>query len=373
MLILALEACRPPKSVCAELSPLIRPFRGLAAACLFWLAFVFCAGAAPDKYQPGQAYYGRSNYVEYIAGDMPVIFSVPHGGSLTPVEIPDRRPTAPSDDFATVSDANTEELALDVARAFRHYFGHSPHLIICRLKRTKIDCNRDIDQGTAGNRYAQQAWKEFHDYIDIASNSVVKSMGRGFYIDLHGQSHPIKRVELGYLLKPEQLTNTDAVLDQPGYAAQSSIRTLASRVSIPFSQLLRGSNSFGGLLLANGYPAVPNPAMPNPWTSPNPDHASGEPLEYFGGGYNTRMHGSIGSGGLIDGVQMEVNYDVRETVANRAKFAAALAKTMDAFFFKHFGMDLRIGRSLSVTPKAVELHSDSTSLPPSHSLSRNPL
>jgi hypothetical protein len=374
MFIFAVQARRTPKSLCVELPSLMRRFNGRALACLLWLAFVICGSAAPSSCQSGRAYYGRSNYIEYIAGDMPVIFSVPHGGSLTPAEIPDRKPAGFSDDFATVTDANTEEMALDIARAFRRYFGHSPHLIICHLKRTKIDCNRDILEGAAGNRYAEQAWKEFHDYINLASNAVVKTRGRGFYVDLHGQSHPIKRVELGYLLKPEELTNMDVVLDRPAYAAHSSIRTLASQVPVSFSQLLRGSNSLGGLLLANGYPSVPNPAMPNPWTNRGPNGAPGDTEEYFGGGYNTRRHGSIGLGGLIDGVQMEVNYDARETAANRSKFAAALAKTMETFFSKHFGVDLRTGGTFSVgAPKPAELPGDSTSPPPRQSLVRNPL
>jgi hypothetical protein len=375
MLIFALPARWSPKSGCVESSSLTRRFTGRAMACLLWLAFVFCAGAASDIYQPGQVYYGRSNYIEYIAGDMPVIFSVPHGGSLTPVEIPDRRPTASSDDFATVTDANTEELGLEVARVFRRYFGHSPHLIICRLQRTKLDCNREIGEAAAGNGPAEQAWKEFHGFINAASNSVIKSTGRGFYVDLHGQSHPIKRVELGYLLKPWQLTNSDAVLDQPAYAAQSSIRTLAAQVPIPFSQLLRGSNSLGALLLSNGYPAVPSPAMPSPWANRNPDPTSGAPSDYFDGGFNTRMHGSIRQGGGIDGVQMEVNLaGLRDTAANRSKFAAALAQAMDVFFARNFVIDLRSSRSLSAgVSKQVELHSDATSLPRRRSPVENPL
>ena len=41
-------------------------------------------------YVPGQSYYGRNNYIEYIAGNAPLILTAPHGGRLTPPEIPDR-------------------------------------------------------------------------------------------------------------------------------------------------------------------------------------------------------------------------------------------------------------------------------------------
>src|ERR1039458_9361207 len=182
-----------------------RWYNGLIFACLVWLAGV-SSGQGQTGYQPGQTYFGRSNYIEYIAGDLPVIFSVPHGGSLTPPEIPDRNCAGYSPDCATITDANTEELARAIQQVFRdYYYGHSPHVIICRLKRTKIDCNRELEEAAAGNAYAQQAWHEFHDYIGSASSAAVASAGRGLYIDLHGQSHPLKRVELGYLTGPGSL------------------------------------------------------------------------------------------------------------------------------------------------------------------------
>ena len=349
-----------------------RWYNGLIFACLVWLAGV-SSGRGQTNYQPGQTYFGRSNYIEYIAGDLPVIFSVPHGGSLTPREIPDRNCAGCSPDCATITDANTDELARAIQQVFRSYYdGHSPHVIICRLKRTKVDCNREIEEAAAGNAYAQQAWREFHDYINSASSAVVASAGRGLYIDLHGQSHPLKRVELGYLLTAEQLTNTDAVLNQPAYAAQSSIRTLASQVPIPFSQLLRGSNSFGGLLLAKGYPSLPDSVMGSPWSGPSSKASVGDLALYFGGGYNTRRHSSVGEGGSVDGLQMEVNLEgVRDTAANRTHFAFALAQTMDCFFVTHYRLNLRTGASLPAsTAKPAELRTDSTLLPSQRRLVR---
>ena len=337
---------------------------GVIIASLVWFAAI-SSGQGQAVYQPGQAYFGRSNYIEYIAGDMPVIFSVPHGGSLTPPEIPNRNCAGYSADCATISDAETEELARAIQQSFHGHFSHTPHVIICRLKRTKIDANRDIWEGAAGNVYAQQAWQEFRNYINIASNAVVASTGRGLCIDLHGQSHPIRRVELGYLLTADQLTNTDAVLNQPVFAAKSSIRTLAGKVPIPFSQLLRGSNSFGALLLAQGYPAVPNPVMPNTCTGANSTFNSVDQEVYFGGGYNTRVCSSVSQGGPIDGLQVEVNYaGLRDTAANRTRFAAALAQAMEVFFACHYRIDLRTGTALADSiAKPAGLHSDPELLP----------
>jgi len=318
----------------------------LAIVGLLWFAALSC-GAAQADYQPGCSYFGRSNYVEYIAGDMPVIFSVPHGGDVSPAEIPNRVEGGSSEDFADISDAYTKELAQAVKDVFHSYFGHTPHIVICHLKRTKLDCNRDIEEAAMGNPRAQEAWREYHGFIDAAGKAVAASTGRGFYIDLHGQSHPIKRVELGYILTSEQLTNADAVLNQPSYARRSSIRMLASEVPVPFSELLRGSNSFGGMLVSRGYPCLPDPAMPSPRDCLNSNTSAGGLSPYFSGGYSTRRHTAVGQGGPIDGLQMEANLaGVRDTAANRARFALALAETLDRFFATHYLINLKTGTVL---------------------------
>jgi hypothetical protein len=299
--------------------------------CIFWLLLglaLMCDRAlAQTSYVPGKSYFGHSNYVEYLAGDMPLIISAPHGGTLRPSEIPDRK------DGEFTSDAYTMELARAVQQTFHNYFGHYPHVIICRLDRRKVDCNRDIEEGAGADATARRAWKDFQGFIEIARSNVLASTGAGFYVDLHGQSHAIKRVELGYCLTDGQLTNADRMLDEPAYADRSTIRTLARRTGVPFSELLRGTNSVGALLAARGYPAIPSPGMP----SPGPGNS------YFDGGYNVRRHGSA-NGGAIDGLQMEVNYaGVRDTEANRTRFSRALAEVFDSFFTTYYGLDLRTG------------------------------
>jgi len=301
----------------------------LSRVLLLLSALALTPGSALSQpvYESGRSYFGRSNYVEYIAGDMPLIVSAPHGGTLHPLEIADRK----RGEFT--SDAHTEELARAVQRRFHDHFGHSPHVIICRLDRRKVDCNRPIEEGAGPDPGARQAWSDFQNFIEVARSNVLASTGTGLYVDLHGQSHPFRRIELGYCLNGDQFTNTDRVLNDPVYADLSAIRSLTRRTGVPFSELLRGTNSIGGLLAAKGYPAVPSPGMPN--LSPA--------AAYFDGGYNSRRHGSM-SGGGIDGVQIEVNYvGVRDTHANRDKFALALAQVFDAFFTRYYGLDLKTG------------------------------
>ncbi len=287
------------------------------------LAVLFASVARAQVRVPGQSYFGRSNYIEYIPGNLPLIVSAPHGGSLTPAEIPDRG-------YGTLTrDANTQELARNVQEAVQARTGHFPHLILCRLHRTKVDCNREIVEGAQGSAAAEQAWSEFQNFITEARTNIAAQYGLGFYIDLHGHGHTNQQLELGYLLSGNELGNSDAMLNQPGWPAQSSLRALAADVEVPFASLLRGSNSLGALFEGRGYLAVPSPR------APSPDGGS-----YFSGGFNTEEHGSL-HGGQISAVQIECNMTgVRDTAINRASFAHAVAEVVDAYFVAHYGARL---------------------------------
>jgi autotransporter-associated beta strand protein len=285
------------------------------------------AGAQP--YIPGQSYFGRSNYIEYIAGDLPIIVSAPHGGTLAPAEIPDRDCTSISD-CSTVTDSNLDDLAAKVRTEAQNRVGHVPHVIICHLKRIKVDCNREIDVGAMSNVWAMVAWNEFQNYIIAAKTAVSNQYGKGFYVDLHGHGHTIQRLELGYLLSATQLGYSDTTLNSTYYENQSSLRTLSQQSPLTFPQLLRGTNSFGALIEAEGYPAVPSPDIPNPGTDP-----------YFDGGYNTDQHSSI-HGGTISGLQIESNMTgVRDSSANRTAYAQALARVFETYIGLHYSINLR--------------------------------
>lgn len=282
-----------------------------------------------QPYVPGQSYFGRNNYIEYIAGDLPIIVSAPHGGTLTPSEIPDRDCTGISD-CSTVTDSNLDDLAAKVRTEVQNRVGHVPHVIICHLKRIKVDCNREIDVGAMGNPWAMIAWNEFQNYIIAAKTAVSNSYGKGFYVDLHGHGHTIQRLELGYLLSATQLGYSDTTLNSTTYENQSSIRTLSQQSPLTFPQLLRGSTSFGALIDAEGYPAVPSPDIPNPGADP-----------YFDGGYNTDQHSSV-HGGTISGLQIESNMTgVRDSSANRTAYAQALARVFETYLGLHYTINLR--------------------------------
>ena len=269
------------------------------------------------NYLPGVSYFGRNDYVEYIPGELPVVLSVPHGGDLTPTEISNRR------SGTLVTDRNTVELTHAVRDALIDLTGYAPHVVVSHLRRTKLDPNREIEEATQADPFAENAWEEFHGYVEQARTAV----GEGMYFDMHGHAHPRERLELGYLLSAEQLNRPDFDLNNLSTVQMTSIREIGRDSPIPFSQLLRGPTSFGGFLETEGVAAVPSPADPSPGSD-----------EYLTGGYNTRRHGSLEDGELVSGIQIEHHFaGLRDTDENRRAYAARLAVAIRSYMLEHFG------------------------------------
>ncbi len=276
----------------------------------------------------GRTYYGNRQYIEYIAGDLPIVITAPHGGLLMPSAIPDRTWGI------TGRDTNTQELTRAIADALAARTGGRPHVIINRLGRVKLDANREVVEAAQDNALAGLAWLEFHAYTDAAKRDVAARVGRGFYIDVHGHGHAIPRLELGYTLSAAELAMSDVQIEQTALIDRSTIRTLVRSGSRGFAEVLRGTSSLGALFEAAGYPAVPSPAAPDPGGA-----------EYFTGGYNVARHGSR-NGGPIDGVQIEIHFPgARDTESNRARFAVAVAAVLEAYMATHYNFDLRTLRT----------------------------
>lgn len=292
---------------------------GRIAIMLFFLAGI---AAYSQPFIPGTSYFGRNNYIEYIAGNFPLIISVPHGGALTPSEIPDR--TCGDE---TVTDSYVIDLAREISSAINKITGCYPHIIICNLKRTKLDANRDLPEAACGDPEAETAWYEFHKYLDTAALKVTKKSGKGLYIDLHGHGHSIQRLELGYLLSAIQLRYSDATLNTSTYKNLSSMLNLINTnvTNLTHSDLLRGIYSLGSMFALKTYPSVPSIDDPYPLVGQT----------YFSGGYNTERNGSKNSG-TIDGIQIECNQDVRFVEADRKVFATKAAEVFLEYLTKHY-------------------------------------
>jgi len=276
--------------------------------------------AAPAAKIPGTAYFGTARHVEYVAGDLPLVLTAPHGGRLRPASLADRK------DGSLEMDANTQELARALAAAVHARTGAHLHLVASLLHRVKLDPNREIKEAAQGDPGAELAWREFHAAVAGALAAAVARHGFAFLVDLHGHSHPIARLELGYGLSTAQLNVADAAFDRSGVIAVSTFRDLHARRGGSAATLLRGPRSLGALFAAQGYDVVPSPAAPQPGNNP-----------YFSGSYIVRHHTAAPHAAAVSGLQIECHRNgVRDTEENRAKFARAAADILLTFLQENY-------------------------------------
>lgn len=310
----------PANGLATAVGPGVATVRGTSGSIIGTASFEAFLTSPRPPFDPGETYEGRAGYIEYRAGNLPIIISAPHGGTLEPSEIPNRTTGVSAPALAT------EDVARRVSAAITARTGGTPHLVISRLHRAKLDPDREIIEAAQGNPFAELAWDEYHRFLLAASVRVAQEWGGGLYVDVHGHDHTLQRIELGYLLSADQLALADGSLE--GLASASSIRSAAATSDSTFIAVLRGPTSIGGLLEGEGYAGVPAPADPSP---------SGTP--YFSGGYSTAVYGSR-DGGTISAVQIELHVDgVRDDDANRQAFAEALARSVETFLAVHLGID----------------------------------
>lgn len=288
--------------------PPVRPL------CLFVLVIAATAHGAQ---------FGTAKYVEYRPGEMPLVLTSPHGGSLTPGSIPDRR------EGVTSKDVFTQELTLALSDALYAATGRRPHVILSHLHRRKLDPNREIKEAAAGQPAAEQAWREFHDFIRRANAAAVSRHGFAFLVDIHGHAHPIPRVELGYALNNAQLNPDDRAFDASKVVSVSSLRDLHARIGGSAADLIRGPRSLGTLLAERGIRAVPSRPEPRPENHP-----------YFSGGYIVQAHARAADTPKVDGVQFEhPRPGVRDTAATRSRYAAIAAEVLLIFLRERYGYE----------------------------------
>ena len=280
-------------------------------------------------YQSGKVYFGREKYIEYYAGNIPIILSAPHGGQLTPEEISDRT-------YGTfVTDLNTYELTKTIMDSMIVRFGGYPHVILCKLKRTKLDANRDSIEAAQENKYALRAWQEYHHYIEVAKKKITNDQGSGLFLDIHGHGKNPDgfydlRSWLGYLISSEELDQSDGVLNTNSYQSKSSISAWVDSSSYSFIEVLRGKVSFGSILDSLGYKSLPSI-----------NDLSPDGMRYFSGGYNTARHGSR-SGGVISSIQIELpKPGIRDNQSTWSSYSKALNSTINEYYKVHLNRTIK--------------------------------
>ena len=261
------------------------------------------------------------DYTIFKTGNIPLLIIAPHGGDLKPQWLDDRN----CENSKIVQDRYTLEIALQIEQEL-NTLGFQPFLVLSKMHRIKIDLNRSLETALCKDKSAMPLWMVFHNQIDIFQNEISSSYGRGLIIDLHGQSHPEERIELGYLLNGSMLRDLEQ--NATDYSNQVSIKNLISNhpKQTSFQQLLVGENSLGTLLSEQDFAAVPSQS----------DQAPLESQLFFSGGHNTINYGSRDSGS-IDAIQVELNREgLRSEIEDRQRFANVFSNIIIDYLTVHY-------------------------------------
>ncbi|MCH2021970.1 MAG: hypothetical protein MK207_05765 [Saprospiraceae bacterium] len=287
---------------------------------LFW--GIIYQGVIYAQFVPGQSYYGANNYIEYIAGDMPIIFVAPHAGNLEPINLPDINTRG--------SDNGTMEQALFFADSFHLKTGGCrPHIIINHLKPNKLnpvfsESDSTISAGT--HPIALQALNDFHNFIQIAYNKVSADWGKGHYFELHGNGTPEEWNMIGLGVSKTFLNMSDSIIMTR--VNNSTIKNLCTVGGADFLEVLKGPTSLGGLLDSLGWKSSPSPTHPAP-----PDTVT-----FFYAGQNTWRYGSKNNG-EIDATHLESYWKFMVLSANKSKYSNDLADAIISFMNIHYGFN----------------------------------
>jgi hypothetical protein len=261
-------------------------------------------------------------WVQSEPGSMPLVILVPHDGEFRPRGLPDRV----CNNCLDGKDSGTGEMARLIADAIEARVGRRPFVVRNLLYRRKFDANRERLEATAGVREVMPIWERWHARIDEAKRAALNTNPRALVLDLHAHGHDVQRIELGYLIGPQQLALSDELLAIALPASSIAAIDGVAKSGDRGAALLRGPLALGTLLSQAGYPAVPSASDPSP--------KSGE--EYYTGGFNTERHGSR-QGGNVDAIQVEMNGEgVLDSEADQVRFAHTFAGVLIQYLAEQY-------------------------------------
>jgi len=240
-------------------------------------------------------------------GTLPIIITAPHGGSeAIPGAAPRNTVGKPGGGtgFVTVTDLNTDRLALGIAAEIKALTGKEPYLVVAKFQRKYADPNRPPEVGV-DSPAARPYYDYYHQAVRRFIDEIRSKYPAGLLIDVHGQ-----KKDPNVVMRGTQNGRTVArLLERAGVGA------------------VTGANGIFGELAANGFNVSPANDVPPAGTTEN---------RGYDGGYTVGTYGSGAPDG-IDAVQMEfgTKYRLNGAVDTSAKDAAkAIVAFYDAYLKK---------------------------------------
>jgi N-formylglutamate amidohydrolase len=239
---------------------------------------------------------GPENSIIAVSGNLPILLTVPHGGTDGVSGVPARSRGT------TVTDTYTIELATALAEHLERTLGAKPYVVAARFSRKFIDANRS--EGEAFETPdAKPVYDAYHDQIRLFGAEMKQRFPRGvLLLDIHGQS------------------------DDPGmlHRGTQNGATVAALLRRHGAQALVGQNSIFGVIQARGYSVFP------------PNTPIGDPREnpHLNGGFTVQTYGSGKANGM-DAIQLEIGRHLRRD----AGFIAALGDAVGVFYKAYLAAD----------------------------------
>ncbi len=125
--------------------------------------------------------FDSKEYIEFNQGNIPLIISVPHGGTLKCPFIPKRSRGIFGIDKGTI------EFTKDLIKKIENLDSKSPSYIISKIPRSKIDLNRDEDDAYNQNSlFAREIYTFYHNKIRDLILDNLRIFNYSLLIDIHG-------------------------------------------------------------------------------------------------------------------------------------------------------------------------------------------
>jgi N-formylglutamate amidohydrolase len=252
------------------------------------------APAAPDAPKP-------EDFVTVKKGTLPIIISAPHGGRKKVPDVPERVGKG-LNNFTTVRDENTAELAEQLAAEIEKALDGKPWLVIARFERLYIDANRPPEESYESEK-AKPYYDAFHDPLAAACKAVKQKFGRGLLLDVHGQASFKDSICRG----TRNLKTVTLLKEREGLTA------------------IRGKHSVLGRMEKLGYKVLP--------AGDAPEDTKEEPK--YTGGHIVGTYGSH-TAFAIDAIQLELGSNLRakDQFATTAKDLADAVRTFHDAYLK---------------------------------------
>ena len=237
-----------------------------------------------------------NDLIEIYSGDLPIVLSAPHGGSLEIEGVPERKGQGVKR-FVRTKDMWTDQLTVKLADSIEKKTGKRPYVVVANFHRKFIDANRSADLAYESPK-AKPVYDSYHRAIASARREVLQRWGRGMLFDVHGQAAEAKAIFRG---------------TQNG-------QTTSHLVGKFGQEALSGEKSVFGLFAKESIAVIPDLG---------PEHRETR----YTGGYIVRAYGSS-SGGAMDAIQLEFGRELR-LLKNNDETARKVASAIVEFSQKY--------------------------------------